>query len=64
MEHKVGEVITLEVVESNGHDCYNCFFYKLTSNFCDDVYCTSKDREDNKNIIYREISRSESTTCC
>lgn len=57
MEHKVGEVITLEVVERENSLCKGCFFYKFSDCY-NAVNCSGLRREDGKSIMYKEISRS------
>lgn len=65
MEHKIGEVITLpdsrkaEVVEApewpaRGCRCYECIFGENLEE-CKTYKCSRYDREDSKNIIYKEI---------
>lgn len=51
-ELKVGEKITLEVVESN--ECEECFFY--TNNTCHSrIKCIDVERSDNKDVVFKEV---------
>ena len=55
-EYKIGEKISLEVVEADENlmDCEGCFFVD------DDVACVggccSADRSDHKNVIFKEVN--------
>lgn len=54
-ELKVGERITLEVVEKKG-SCEGCFFD--SKKFCEvwqQYPCSTKERSDHKNVIFKEI---------
>ena len=62
-ELKVGERVTLEVIEQNvSNGCDDCFFgyddicYNPTYNgWCDGFQCEQKERSDGKNVIFKEI---------
>ena len=62
-ELKVGERVTLEVIEQNvSNGCDDCFFgyddicYNQTYNgWCDGFQCEPKERSDGKNVIFKEI---------
>lgn len=49
--------IELEVIESGNYSCDGCIF---NNNIycCRDTYCIDRDREDNTNVIYKEVKRS------
>lgn len=49
--------IKLEVIESNNYSCDGCIFNDGIY-YCKDTYCIDKDREDDTNIIYKEVKRS------
>lgn len=54
-ELKVGEKITLEVIESSV--CANCFF-ENKEDMCNadiELPCSSKIRSDHKNVIFKEV---------
>ena len=59
-EYKVGDEITLEVVEAERWDdyqrkCNDCFFFGLYPNTgCAAPSCMPEEREDGKNVIYIE----------
>lgn len=53
-ELKVGERITLEVVEKKG-SCEGCFFYS-NSNCLEILKCTKFARSDRKDVIFKEVS--------
>ena len=62
-ELKVGERVTLEVIEQNVcNGCDASFFgydnicYNPTYNGCDDGFqCKPKERSDGKNVIFKEV---------
>lgn len=54
-ELKVGERITLEVVEVKCISCQDCFFAK-EGEACHE-HCSASDRSDGKNIIFKEIKK-------
>ena len=62
-ELKVGERVTLEVIEKNVcNGCDDCFFgyddicYNPTYNgWCDGFQCEPKERSYGKNVIFKEI---------
>lgn len=49
--------IELKVVESGNYSCNGCIF---NNNIycCRDTYCIDRDREDDTNVIYKEVKRS------
>lgn len=49
--------IKLEVIESDNYSCDGCIFNDCIY-YCTDTYCIDKDREDDANIIYKEVKRS------
>lgn len=52
-ELKVGERITLEVVEKKG-SCEGCFFYSIFN--CPAILkCTKFARSDRKDVIFKEV---------
>lgn len=57
-EYKVGDEITLEVVEAKYSDdrvrkCAECFFFGLYPNTgCAAPSCMPEEREDGKNVLY------------
>jgi hypothetical protein len=65
--HKIGSVfkcnigskeIELEVVDTaKSYSCNGCVFNN-ESYCCRDTYCVDADREDNVNVIYKEVKRS------
>ena len=64
--HKIGSIfkynigskeVELEVIESNNYSCDGCIFNDGIY-YCKDTYCMGKDREDDTNIIYKEVKRS------
>lgn len=54
-ELKVGERITLEVVEKKG-SCEGCFFYS-SSNCPAILKCTKFARSDRKDVIFKEVKK-------
>ena len=52
-ELKVGEKIILQVVEVTHISCQDCFFAK-EGYACPDN-CSSSDRSDGKNVIFKEV---------
>lgn len=56
-ELKVGERITLEVVEVKCISCQDCFFAK-EGEACHE-HCSSSDRSDGKNIIFKEVKKQK-----
>lgn len=52
-EIKVGERLTLEVVEKKG-SCEGCFFYSILG--CSTIIkCTKYTRSDRKDVIFKEV---------
>lgn len=52
-DFKVGERVTLEVVEKKG-SCEGCFFY--SSSGCSVIIkCTKYTRSDRKDVIFKEV---------
>jgi hypothetical protein len=49
--------VELEVVESDNYSCDGCIFNDNIY-YCTGTYCIDKDREDDTNIIYKEVKRS------
>lgn len=49
--------IKLEVIESDNYSCDGCIFNDNIY-YCTNTYCIDKDREDDANIIYKEVKRS------
>lgn len=49
--------IILEVIESDNYSCDGCIFNNSIY-YCRDTYCIDSDREDDANIIYKEVKRS------
>lgn len=49
--------IELEVIKSGNYSCDGCIF---NNNIycCRDTYCIDRDREDNTDVIYKEVKRS------
>ncbi len=59
MEHAIGTLITLEVVEidiGKQHPCGGCFFKDIS---CLDYVCGKEYRTDGKNIIYKEVTEDK-----
>lgn len=49
--------IKLKVIESDNYSCDGCIFNNSIY-YCRDTYCIDRDREDDTNIIYKEVKRS------
>lgn len=49
--------IKLEVIESDNYSCDGCIFNDGIY-YCKDTYCIDRDREDDTNVIYKEVKRS------
>ena len=49
--------IKLEVIESDDYSCNGCIFNNSIY-YCRDTYCIDNDREDDTNVIYKEVKRS------
>lgn len=49
--------IKLEVIESDDYSCNGCIFNNSIY-YCRDTYCIDSNREDDTNIIYKEVKRS------
>ena len=56
-ELKVGEIVTLEVIETDKESCKWCFFYSKMF-YCEawrKYPCSKKIRSDKKNVIFKEV---------
>lgn len=49
--------IELKVIESGNYSCDGCIFNDGIY-YCRDTYCIDRDREDDTNVIYKEVKRS------
>ena len=62
MERKIGEQFkykgtTLEVVDRANHNCEECFFFRESRKFCDNIKCSMFERLDYTFVYFKEVKK-------